>query len=136
LEALKVANDLNYKVEKARRYFLPIGAVILLFLILLPALNARSSNLPLVIALAIFSLTFLALSVILYYMPHLCVTEGGKWLPPFNVAVVSTLFFTIILWALTNFNHEVRASMAMALLAIAAFFSMSKGTYLWEIQGP
>jgi len=131
-----VANDLNSEVEKGRRCFLPIGAVILLFLILLSALSAKASNLPLVIALAILSLTFLALSVILYYRPHLCATEGDKWLPPFNIAVVSTLFFTIFLWALTNFNHEVRASMAMALLAIAAFFSMPKGTYLWEIQGP
>jgi len=131
-----LASDFNSRVEKARIYFLPVGGVILLFLILLPTSNAKTSNLPLAIALAILDLTFLALSVILYYRPHLCVTESGKWLPPLNTAVVSTLFFTTLLWDLANFNHEVRASMAMSLLAIAAFFSMSKGTYLWEIQGP
>jgi hypothetical protein len=130
-----MANELSDDIEKARRFLLPIGSLIMLFLISYPALHLKIENLPLIIDLAILSLAFLAVGMLFYYRPGFCISQRGKWLPPFNAAIIAALCPMIILWSLADIDYEVKAPMVMILFSLGTFFAISEGTYIWKLQG-
>jgi len=128
-------NEPNAGTGWAKKLLLPFGYFIMIILTFFPVMHMRLENLPLIISLAILSLAFASAGLVFYYRPQFCITESGKWLPPFNTSIIAALCFMIPLWAFADMDYNIKAPMVMMLSSIAAFFSMSEGTRLWELQG-